>query len=343
MLTIVYPATIDYEWIIQRPQQLLKAFAELGNKVIFYNYDFYYKQEQPVMEIYPNFFVCRADVPLKKIGVKGPIVLWITYPMHVQQVGKFHEDLVVFDALDEPSDEFGLWANDVDKLASKSDVIFTTAKKMYDYHIKHHNNVHMCPNAADYEHFSKAQKPFSQKPLDFPRNNRPTIGYFGVLATWMDWELVRYISNQNRHFNFVLLGPLFDRFTNPVKAYNLYYLGRKEYSELPEYLQWFDVCIIPFSVTPMIEGCNPIKMYEYLSAGKPVITTNMPETSQYSEIYIGRTKEEFNQVMRKAILDKDNEEKINERIILAKNNSWRHRAQMALEVIEETLKNKEGK
>ncbi|QHI72320.1 glycosyltransferase [Aminipila terrae] len=343
MLTIVYPATIDYEWMYQRPQQLLKAFAELGNRVVFYNYDYFYKQQEPVIELYPNFFVCRAEVPLKDIGVEGPVVLWITYPMHVQYVGKFNEDLVVFDALDEPAGEFEYWAKDVNELSSKSDIIFTTAKKLYDYHTQRHDNVHMCPNAADYDHFSKAQKVFAQKPLDFPKNNRPTIGYYGALATWVDWDLIRYISNQNRHFNFVMIGPLYDKFRNPVKANNIYYLGRKDYWQLPEYLQWLDVCMIPFKVTPMIEGCNPIKMYEYLSAGKAVITTDMPETSQYSQIYVGRTKEEFNQKMRIALLDKENEERKNERILLAKNNSWHHRAEKALEEMEKALKNKEGK
>ena len=340
MATIVYPATIDYEWMYQRPQQLLKAFAEQGHRTIFYNYDYFFKQKEPKIELYPNFFLCRAEVPLEKIGIDEPIVLWITYPNHVKYVGKFKEKLVVFDALDEPTGEFEFWANDVDNIANKADVIFATAKKMYDYHIKKHDNVHMCPNGADYEYFSKAQKLFAPKPKDLPKNDRPIIGYFGAIASWIDWELIRYISTQNKHFNFVIIGPLYDKFRDPVRANNIYYLGRKDYSELPKYLQWFDVCMIPFKVTPMIEGCNPIKMYEYLSAGKPVITTNMPETSQFKEIYIGRTKEEFNQKIHQVLLEKNNIDKINQRIELAKNNSWTHRATEALEVIEETLKNK---
>lgn len=343
MATIVYPATIDYEWMYQRPQQLLKAFAELGHKAIFYNYDYFFKQKEPQIELYPNLFLCKADVPLEKVGLEDPVILWITYPHHVRYVGKYKEKLVVFDALDEPTGEFAFWANDVDNMAGKADIIFTTAKKMYDYHIEKHNNVHMCPNGADYEHFKIAQKISSSKPKDMPKNDRPTIGYFGAIASWIDWELITYISSQNKHFNFVMIGPLYDKFRDPVKAPNIYYLGRKDYAQLPNYLQWFDACIIPFKVTPMIEGCNPIKIYEYLSAGKPVVTTNMPEVVTLGGAYIGKSKEEFNQKIHQALLEKNNIDKVNQRIELAKNNSWNHRAAVALDKIEETLKAKYGK
>lgn len=340
MATIIYPETIDYEWMYQRPQQMLKAFASLGHRSIFYNFEYIFKKDQPVIEIQPNYFLCKPTVPLNQIGIEEPVVLWISYPANIGCIGKYNEKLVVFDALDEASDEFNYWAPDLEQMVNKSDIIFTTAKKMYEQHIKNHKNVYMCPNAADYEHFSKAQGNFAPRPEDMPKNDRPTIGYFGALATWIDWEIIRYLSAANPTFNFVMVGPLYAEFRSPCQAPNIYYVGRKDYSVLPNYLQYFDVCMIPFKVTPMIEGCNPIKMYEYLSAGKPVVTTDMPETAQYDMIYVGKSKEQFNQKIQQALLEKKDVNKINERIEFAKANSWTHRAAMAAEVIEKTYEEK---
>ena len=342
MATIIYPPTIDYKWLYQRPQQLLKAFTELGYQSVFYNYPQYFKQVNTKIERYPRFFLCTPDVPLSKLPVDRPIINWISYPPHLNQVGRFQEDLMVFDAIDEASNEFAKWAVYVDKLASKADIIFTTSSKLYDYHNQRHQNVHMCPNGADYEHFKKAQKKFAPKPKDMPDNNSPVIGYIGAIAPWIDWELIRYISLQNKSFNFVMIGPVYGKFGNLVKAHNIYYLERKEYDILPMYLQFFDVCIIPFKVTPMIEACNPIKMYEYLSAGKPVVATDMPEAAATKEIDIGKSKEEFNEKIHLALQEKNHPIKTTARIEFAKNNSWNHRAASAIKVIEETIETKRG-
>ena len=342
MATIVYPSTIDYKWLYQRPQQLLKAFSELGHKAVFYNNPHYYKQSNKVIELNSNFFLCTPDVPLESLPIERPVVHWISYPPHVNQVGRLKEDLLVFDALDEASGEFADWAENLDKISSKADIIFTTSNKLYDYHSQSHHNVHMCSNGADYEHFKAAQKVFAPRPMDMPKNNRPVIGYIGAVAPWIDWDIIQYLSSHNKTFNFVILGPLYGQFKGMVEAPNVYYLGRKEYDMIPQYLQFFDVCMIPFKVTSMIEACNPIKMYEYLSAGKPVVATNMPEAAAMKEIYIGKSKEEFNQKVHQALLEKNNQDKVDLRIDLAKNNSWIHRAASAIEVIDETLKTKQG-
>lgn len=337
MPTIVYPPTIDFEWLYQRPQQILREMAGLGYKVVFYNHDNYYKQNEPMMEIYPNFFLCRPEIALENLPIDNPIILWISYPPNVGYIGKYKERLVVFDAIDEPSGEFADWAKDLDRVASQSDIVFTTAKKLYDYHQDSHGNVQMCQNGADYKHFSRAQGQFSSKPPDMPDNQKPIIGYFGAVAPWIDWELVEYISEHNNDYDFVIIGPLYGDFQDIVSRDNIYYLGRKSYAELPEYLQYFDVCIIPFQLTPMTEACNPIKMYEYLSSGKPIVTTDMPEVRNINGIYVGRTKEEFNQYIKEALEENDFVKKMN-RMKIAKANSWASRAKVVDAKLKESLK-----
>jgi len=338
MPTIIYPPTIDFEWLFQRPQQLLKEMAGLGYKVVFYNHDNYYRQNEPIMEIHPNFFLCRPEIGLGELPIEKPIILWISYPPNVGYIGKYDEGLVIFDAIDEPSGEFADWAKDLDSVASQSDIVFTTARKLYDYHQDSHGNVLMCPNGADYKHFNRAQNRFSPKPPDMPDNQKATIGYFGAIAPWIDWELVDYISEHNDNFNFVMIGPLYGEFRGIVSRDNVYYLGRKSYAELPEYLQYFDVCIIPFQLTPMTEACNPIKMYEYLSAGKPIVATDMPEVRNKDGLYVGRTREEFSQYLKEALEENDFVQRM-KRMKMAKANSWASRARIVDAKIKENLIN----
>ncbi|WP_054694232.1 glycosyltransferase [Syntrophomonas palmitatica] len=337
MPTIIYPPTIDFAWLFQRPQQLLREMAGLGYKVLFYNHDHYFKQNENVVKVYPNFWLCTPETPWEELPLEYPIILWISYPPNVEFIGRYQEKLVVFDAIDEASGEFAHWAGDLDRAAAKADIIFATAQKLYDYHKNKHLNVYMCPNGADYKHFSPAQGIISPKPFDMPDNQKPVIGYFGAIAPWIDWELMNYISEQNHDVNFVMIGPLYGEFKDIVTADNIYYLGRKNYLELPEYLQYFDVCIIPFQVTSMTEACNPIKMYEYQSAGKPIVSTDMPEVRNIEGLYVGRTREEFNQYLREALEDKDFVKKM-KRMKIAKANSWLNRAKIIDAVIKEKLK-----
>jgi len=337
MPTIVYPSTIDYAWLYQRPQQLLKEIAALGYKVIYYNNEVYFRQKSSIIETSPNFLLCRSDIPLRYLKIEEPIISWISYPPHVSQIGNFNEKFVVFDALDNASDEFSSWSKHLDTISSKSDIILTTSQKLYNYHKKNHSNVNMCPNAADFKHFNKAHRLFATRPKDLPQNFKPIVGYFGALATWIDWDLMKYISKQNKNLNFVMIGPSFNGHQPPIKSNNVYFLGRKNYLDLPLYLQYFDVSIIPFKLSSMIEGCNPIKMYEYLSSGKPVIATNMPEVANVKEIYIGKTPKAFNLKLQQALSERFDLDKINSRIEYARNNSWTHRAKTAVKIIEKTI------
>ncbi len=342
MPTIVYPSTIDYLWLYQRPQQLLKEISKLGYKVIYYNNEVYFKQKNSIMELYPNFLLCKSDIPIKYLKVDEPVISWISYPPHIKLVNKFSEDFLVFDAIDDASDEFADWAKNLDEISSKANLIFTTAEKLYNYHKSNHKNVHMCPNGADYEHFNKAKEIFAPKPKDLP-NSKPIVGYFGAVAPWIDWNLIKYLSLTNKNINFVIIGPRYGVNTRIVRAKNIYYLGRKEYQKLPLYLQYFDVCILPFKISSMIEGCNPIKMYEYLSAGKPTVSTNMPEVASIKEVYTAKNNREFNLYIHKALSEKNDYEKINNRMQFAKRNSWEHRAHIVVNVLDNMINQKNKK
>jgi len=333
--TIIYPPTIDYFWVYQRPQQILRELARLGYKVYFFNNSIIKDTRKMISKIEKNFYIVNG-LGFNKIKIEGIPILWVSYPPGLEQVNFFKNKFLIFDAIDYPTEEFISWEINYNKLQQSANVIFATSEKLFNLNKKKNKNVFMLPNGADFKHFNKAFNVFSDLPFDLPYNKKPIVGYFGALATWIDWDLVDFLANKNKDFNFVFIGPFYNHINNLPNQDNIFYLGRKDYSKLPEYLQYFNVCIIPFKITSMTAACDPIKAYEYLSAGKDVVSTNLPELKKLKVIKIAKSYKEFNDNLRKVIYNKSNLEK--ERYIkIAKENSWGIRAEYADKIIRQFI------
>ncbi|KGP77943.1 MULTISPECIES: glycosyltransferase [unclassified Paenibacillus] len=111
----------------------------------------------------------------------------------------------------------------------------------------------------------------------------------------------------------------------------------KDYRVLPAYIAQFDVCIVPFKLTEMIRGCDPIKYYEYLSAGKPVITTRMEEiVNKYSDVTYFMDRHNCGQMLQKAISE-NSEAKIAARAKVVRANGWDSRAMEAVKMINQVI------
>jgi len=114
---------------------------------------------------------------------------------------------------------------------------------------------------------------------------------------------------------------------------NVHYLGKKEYKDLPQYLNNFDICIIPFLINEITLSTSPVKAFEYMAAKKPIITTDLPECRKYQSILIGKTHEEF--LEKVSLL----EEKIKDKEYLsildkeARENTWENKFKKLIELI----------
>ena len=177
-------------------------------------------------------------------------------------------------------------------LLQNADIVTATARTLYQKALQCNKNTYLCPNAADIEHFSKARREWG-KPEDLPEG-RPRIGFFGIIREWFDVDLLRYAALQRPQFEFCLIGgyseDVFEQFKGLM---NVHFLGSKDYSSLPQYLHHFDATIIPFLVGDLIRSTNPIKVYEYLAGGKPVIATDIPELQGMPCVYLSKSREEF--------------------------------------------------
>lgn len=190
-------------------------------------------------------------------------------------------------------------------------------------------------NGVDFEHFNKRKEP----PEVIQKIKRPIIGYAGTID-YIDTSLLSLIAEKYKDFSIVLIGPeirgtFIVNFIEKKKYSNIYYLGKIDYEDLPGFVQNFDVAIIPFRKDEISKSLNPNKLYEYLAAGLPVVT--MDYSAKFRElnnvIYVARDREEFVEMIRKALRD----EKVEERSETAKGYDWNMKTKQLIEIIQNYL------
>ncbi|NLG83999.1 MAG: glycosyltransferase family 1 protein [Firmicutes bacterium] len=336
--SVVYPPTIDWSYLYQRPQQLMTALARLGYRVFFCN-PTPVGQRRGSRKLGPNLYLVHGFPPPAILG-PAPIV-WVSYPPHVRSLALYRPGVVVFDAVDAPVEEFAAWAADIEALRAGADVVFASSRALYASHLGRHPEVHLCPNGADYAHFARAAAP-GPLPVELLGLPRPLVGYIGALAGWIDWELLRTVAAANPDFSFVFVGPPFGGAEELPSGPNLHFLGHRDYRLLPDYLRAFDACLIPFRLSPLTAACNPIKLWEYLAAGKPVVATALPEVEEYGTcpgIWVARGTKEFGLYLRQAVTDR-NPAGVLARQALARENSWDVRAAQIHRVLQRILAQK---
>ncbi len=328
MPTIIYPPSIPWNWMFQRPQQLLSQLAGLGYTVLYE--DLGHFSSPTVKKLSSTFSLCQG-IPALNLPHPRPRILWLTVPSHVGLIQQYHPDLVIYDAVDEPKDEFASWAPYYPLIVEKADLLFASAHSIHEHLSASHPHVHLIPNGVDFEHFSSPRLP---QPADLP-SGKPLIGYSGAIAPWVDWDLLTDVVQQNRDLNFVFMGAFFQMTKFPLKEANVFYLGLKSYNKLPSYLHRLNMGLIPFRLTEMTKGCNPIKLYEYYAAGLPVLGTPLPELLAVPKIHLESNPHRFSLRLRQLLTIEDNGK--TERLVFAQANAWTNRANHIDQIISQML------
>lgn len=333
---ILYPPTLDFDYLVQRPQQIMKSFSQLGTTSYYINWPGpNMRRNKGIEQINPNFFLFNNVDPDPYLKEVNPVVYY-TSAAHSDMINNYQPALVVFDSVDEPSGEFEGWKPYYEHAVKTADVVLATSQKLFNMAKALNANTYLIPNGCDYDYFSQASTRTLPVPQEMQNLPRPIIGYIGVLATWCDFVLIDQMARNFPHYSFVMIGPKYNISDLPQQP-NLHWLGFKPYTELAYYTQMFDVGIIPFKLTSMVEAVNPIKMWEYMAVGMPVVTTALPEAKQYEGlIYYSNNYNEFFSNITRALADTSPERR-EQRMELAKRNSWRERAQQIINIIENHL------
>jgi len=327
--TIIYPQFIRWNKMFQRPQQMITALSKKPHiRCVFVDFTI------TEVQIKNNTLIIVPSYEIAKRYIKGKVILYYNHTSIAKNLKNYTYDHCVFELVDNPVDEFADWQTDLDLAIRNANSLSITANCLAQYMTKHSRDYSLVPNGTDYHHFEKAQNRL-KKPVDMPiiSGDKTIIGYYGAHAPWVDWSIVKKIADLS-FVHIVMIGrmdkpPYNMKFTHK----NITWLPIKDYTELPNYLSWFDICLIPFKLTEMIKGCDPIKFYEYSSAGKPVIATKMVELEKFSNVCYFINETNYETVIKKAIKELDNYELRYKRQEIAKNNTWDKRADDFLKMI----------
>ncbi|WP_281216951.1 methyltransferase domain-containing protein [Lysinibacillus capsici] len=214
-----------------------------------------------------------------------------------------------------------------------------SADKLYEDILKYRSkNMKLVTNGVEYEHFHINKDTYS-KPSEIwglIKKGKPIIGYFGAFATWFDYELVIKLAKERPEYEILLIGWNYD---NSIKKYelekynNIKVIGPIQYKELPKYAVYFSVSTIPFMINDITESTSPIKLFEYMALGHPIVTTDMPECRKYESVLIGHTHEEFVEKIDEA-LTLANDKKYNDLLLKeAHENTWSAKARAIHELL----------
>lgn len=286
---------------------------------------------------------------VSRLELKNPII-WTYMPNSVDLADKLGQrKLLVYDCVDEHSEYTGFIDRQVmtdmeRELMGRCDIVFVTAQGLYEAKKDYTETIYFLPNAADVPHFLTAQDPETQIPEEIARVPGPIVGFVGVIQDWIDLDLIRKAALAYPAYSFVMIGPTGAGVdVSELKSLpNVYFLGRKDVRDLPAYMKAFDVCINPFKLNRLTDKVSPLKFYEYLASGKPIVSVNMPGVAGFSEVIeIAGSTEEFIKGIGRAIRD-DTPEKRDNRIKTALENSWDSRVEYMTEKIIEKMSSKKN-
>lgn len=265
--------------------------------------------------------------------------LFTFLPNTAPYVGTLGEELAFYYCVDEWAtfpglDRAGTIAMER-QLLERVDATFTTSLALRDKKAQHCKHTFLAPHGVDHAKFARALDPAVEVPPDLSGLPRPVIGFFGTLRDFLDYELMAHVAKARPSWSLALIGQeLCD--IGPLKGLpNVHLLGQKKHDELPAYCKGFDVGLIPYRIDDDVKFINPLKLREYLSAGLPVVSTDMPEVQPYAHLcHIARTGDEMVAAIERALAERSREAGAR-RSMLMKSETWEGRVAAIVRTIEQ--------
>jgi GT2 family glycosyltransferase/glycosyltransferase involved in cell wall biosynthesis len=346
---------IDWEFRYQRPQQIMSQFAANGHRVFYVSttrfqspastprvlvskikdnvYEVQLAADRP-LDVYGEVIDSNSDAllgSLEELRRTFHIDEAVAYVMIASwgnvalEAGRLWNWRVVYDCMDEWENFPGIQRVLVEmeaKLVASCDLLVVTGRRLHAKWSRYNRPMVLARNAVDFEFYDEHYGPNTK----LSGLEHPIVGYYGAIAEWFDMELLAHVACERPDYHFVLLGGTFNVDVSALKSLpNVSFLGQQPYVTMPQYLYHFDACIIPFKLNRITEATDPVKLYEYLSAGKPVVSVALPELEYFKDlVYIASDKDEFVAQLDRAVVEEDLE-LVAARRELARQNTWRGR------------------
>jgi len=272
-----------------------------------------------------KFLLSQVKKAMRKLGFENPLNM-VFNPAAGLLAGKLGESEIIYYCVDDYTEFTGVASGlkeIEEELFRKSDLVVVSAEKLLDDKKKFNKNTQIIRHGTDWRHFRKSLEETTEIPEEIKNLPKPIIGFHGLLADWVDYELIKKIAAKYKEGSVVLIGKIAVDAEKKIRILddieNIHFLGRKPYETLPNYCKGFDVALNPFVINDLTLAANPLKVREYLAAGLQTVSTDIPEVRILKHCLVGESHEHFIEQIEKALKNPIGKEIISDEI---KHESW---------------------
>jgi GT2 family glycosyltransferase/glycosyltransferase involved in cell wall biosynthesis len=350
---ICFPV-IDWHFRVQRPQHIARVLGQRGHRVFYLSTqpllgcasNGFEVLESPVPNVwlvrlrvvravFPNLYqeqlsgadladyVEALDAMRAALGIGTPIAI-VDLPFWRPLVEALPGSLLIYDCMDHHAGfatNSAAMLSEEARLLRSADAVIVTSRWL-ESELGKVRPVELIRNGADVERFAR----IPERPLHL--SERAVVGYIGAISDWFDVNLLERAARAMPDVDFVLVGDVTHPDVSPLSALdNVRFLGEVPYDLAADYVHAFDVCTIPFVIDELTLATNPVKAYEYLAAGKPVVATAMPELLAMDDLVrVADGAPQFIAHLRASLLESKQCEAVERRRGWAAGHDWEQRA-----------------
>ena len=345
---VVVKSTLDYRFPYdQRPHHIARAIAKSGDLVFFVSRGSGYDQIGTVRKLADNLFVTRHMELLSDLCPSAALIVFSTDTTIGESLLASWHGAIVYDYIDAIDDCVSSapvtreYLELHHRLLVAQDKVFclASATRLFeDIAAYRSKNFALIENAVDTAHFQVAR---SKAALDsrhraIIEQGKPIAGYFGALAQWLDYDLLTHAARALPDINFVAIGIDYDGSVAALDdaPANLHVLPPISYSALPKFAVWFDVALLPFKINHITVATSPLKLFEYMALGLPIVSTAIPEAKKYDNIAVVDTADRFTASILAALTESGSASRRQSILDRARENDWMARAAAIRHLIE---------
>jgi len=317
---IIFHPIIDWNIpLFQRPQHIAISLAKLGYQYIFCTpgtYDTNKSFFQPIPNL--SLYVIRNYELVKNKILANPEFEKKIFHFYAQDHRVSQDDIawlknnnsqLLCEYIDAITDELSIGKDKIQQrhravLNDEHITLVGTADNLiHEVTQIRTKNYKKITNGVEFSHFSKyvanetSLLNFPQELADFISPGNKVVGYFGAIASWFDYSAILHLSVSRPHYKILLLGWDYDgslsKYPTLKHRKNIKILGPIHYKKLPDYAAFFDIGIIPFVLNEITLATNPIKLFEYMALGKPIVCANLPECRHYKSALLYNDHTDF--------------------------------------------------
>lgn len=279
-----------------------------------------YKAIRQINSLYITKIIRRI---MSKLDMKNPI-MWSYLPNAIDVIRRLNGLCVVYHCIDDygeftdaPKREFEMMERE---MLQRAALTVVSSRQLLALKHPYCKNIIYIPHGVDLKGFQHQLKNKIEL-ADIDSVKGPIAGFVGRIADWIDLELAARCACELKEWNFVFVGPSNIDLSHYRRIPNMIFLGKKDHKLIPHYINRFDVCLMPFVRNKLVASVNPLKMYEYLAVGKPVVSSPMREIEDYAGVVAFAAPSDFCSAIKEAY-ETDSLVKRESRMAAVSGRSW---------------------